>query len=505
MSVKQQQKTFDECHKVCDILITMSRASVLIVDDDREFAGKLASALEGLFDVDACHSEAGFHERFAIGSYDLLMMDMRLKTDREGLNLLKEALARDPLQAAIVMTAYADTHSHADAIGSGALTYLDKRAFSPALIARTVEAFIEQGVLKRRLAAAERQLAVAEHQETIGTSQAIKDVIEQVRQAAEIADAPVTLMGESGSGRELAARTLHRQSRRRVEGPFVKVTFGRCRDVEPAVALLGAVQFLARGRARESKGWIDEAKGGVLYLEGLENLDEAGSAAVEQLLETRRFKRVGGSDELTADVQILLSLDAGDAAVWNTFRAAVSAGGGIEIRIPALRERRGDIAPIAQYILEQFYRLGRTRIRSLRTSSLTALESHSWPGNVRELRSAIEYAAVRADADNAREIGPEHLPLAAVGEPALPATGPSAFDYQVYLARAELGLIEAAIERFETTKKVWLAERLGYNDRFSFARRIQKIFRLYPRLREEFTGVSALFGETGHRKGKRHE
>src|ERR1035437_5232252 len=129
----------------------MKRPQVLIVDDDRDYAAKLAGALEGLFEIETCHSESDFRERFAVGRYDLLIMDMRLEKDREGLTLLKEVVAQDPLQAAIVMTAYADTETYTDALESGALTYLDKREFSPALIARTVDAIVRQNKLRKRM------------------------------------------------------------------------------------------------------------------------------------------------------------------------------------------------------------------------------------------------------------------------------------------------------------------------------------------------------------------
>jgi len=471
----------------------MRKSHVIIIDDDEEFAKNLAGALGGLFRIELCHSEADFRERFASGRYDLLMMDIRLKSNREGLDLLKEVLARDPLQAAVVMTAYADTETYADALASGALTYLDKRAFSPMLIARTVEALVAQGALRRRLAVAERLLAASEHYEMIGFSDGIKAVGERLRRAAEDGDVPVLFLGEPGSGRQLAARTLHRWNRRRSEGPFIVASCEHAAATKPATALFGGVQSLGEKNILDSRGWVDDAKGGVLYLNGLGGLDANEISAVAELIETSLFKRNGGTHRLEADMQIVVALRSDKVSVPNAIRTALAARGGLEIRIPALRERREDISLIAQYTLQQAYRLGRTQVRSFRGAALAALESQVWPGNVRELKSAIEYAAIRADATAAHEIGPEHLPMPTTQGPAVPTTSPSVFDYQVNLARAEVGLVESTIDRFEITKKSWLGERLGYNDRFAFSRRVVKAFTGYPQLRDEFPRTAALF------------
>jgi DNA-binding NtrC family response regulator len=484
----------------------MSRPQILIIDDDKVFAKKLADALGGLFQIELCHSEVEFKERFAVGCYDLLMIDMRLKSDREGLTLLKESLARDPLQAAVVMTAYADTETYADALGSGALTYLDKQAFSPALIARTVEALVAQGVLRRRLAVAERQLAVSEHQEMIGFSDSIKIVGEQLRQAAEDGDIPVLILGEMGSGRQLAARTLHRWNRRRAEGPFVIASCKRAVASKPAKTLFGGIQSLKDEGVRVSKGLIDDAKGGVLYLDELGELDVKEISAVTELIQTRLFKRNGGTHWLEADTQIVVVHRSNTTPIPDKIRRALAMRGCIEIQIPALCERREDIPLIAQYTLQQAYRFGRTQVRSFRGAALVALESHMWPGNVRELRSAIEYAAIRADADTVSEIRPEHLPMGTVDGLLMSTKVHSALNYQVNLARAELGLVESAIKLFEITKKSWLAERLGYNDRFAFSRRLVKALMCHPQLRKDFPLTAALFenekSDRSFRKGE---
>jgi DNA-binding NtrC family response regulator len=473
----------------------MLRPFILIVEDDRTFATKLTNALEGLFRVETCHSEKEFRDRFVVGRYDLMLMDMRLRQGQEGLDLLKESLAQDPLQAAIVMTAYADTNSYADAISAGALTYLDKRDFSPALIARTVEAIVEQSVLRRRLATAEQRLEASEPLEIIGISPGIKASGEAIRRAAEDGDIPVLIMGEPGSGRELAARNIHSLSRRREEGPFIHAACARFKDRDAATAMFGTFHNLKDGHNRDSKGWIDEAKGGVLFADGLNALDVSCVAMLVQLIETGNFMRAGGTHVLESGVQVILSVTVTEieSPVVDELRAVVRSRGGVEVRVPPLRERMDDVSLLAQYTLHRLFRLGQTHARSFRGAALAALEAQPWPGNVRELLSAIEYAAVRADATGSPEIGAEHIPLLDVDVTAVRGTGIAALDYKVHLARAELGLVESAIERFETTKKEDLWKRLHYNDRFAFSRRLRKALAAYPRLQGEFPRTAALF------------
>ena len=465
----------------------MSRATILIVDDDTVYAGKLCRALEGVFHVETCHSQAEFRNHFSAGRYDLLIMDMRLEQDREGLVLLREALADDPLQAAIVMTAYADMETYTDALEAGAMTYLDKAEFSPALIARTVEAIVGQGRMRRRVSDLENRLERAEPLEVIGASLAIRRVRDELRHAAE-ADSVVVLVGEPGAGKELAARNIHRLSRRRAEGSFVHATCGRLRREEIARRMFGP-QGLERGRTAVPKGWIEEARGGVLFIDGVEGLDVVAWRRLIGLIAPRAGVSPGGERRGGVDAQLVIATTLGTE---RTIQELAGKSGVVRIDIPPLRQHPEDIALIAQYTVQNLHRDGRTQARALRGAALSVLESMPWPGNIRELKSAVTYAAIRADAAGEREIGPEHLPMGGADLPAAQANGLHPGGYQEHLARAELALVESAIEAFGITKKADLAMRLGYNDRFVFARRIRKCLTSYPQLWKEFPKTAGM-------------
>lgn len=469
-------------HAPSDITIHVQKARILIIDDDEAYAGKLARALEGSIQIEICPSESDFRKQFVPGRYDLLIVDMRLEKDREGLSILHEAMNADPMQAAIVMTAYADMETYADALEAGAMTYLDKAEFSPALIARTVDAIIEQARLRRRMNVLEERIRASDPLEIIGASPAMRRVRDGVRRAAE-SDTNAILLGGPGSGKEHAARNIHRLNRRRMEGPFIRAACGRGLREDLTACLFGQVPGLGKQNAATSRGWIVEAQAGVLFLDGIEGLEDAAWAAIRSLMESHRCKHPLNGLTIEVDAQIIVADRPGCSRIERDLAKAKQA---VRVAIPDLCEHIEDIAILAQYVLHELYREGRTRTRSLRSATLAVIERQSWPGNVRELQSAIAYAAVRADAAGEREIGPEHLPANAGvtgGDISISVQG---FDYQRHLALAEMKLVEEALETFGMLTKADLARRLGYNDRFVFVRRIKKCLAAYPDSTIEF-------------------
>ena len=439
----------------------MPRPRILIVDDDPGFSGRLADALMGLFAVEQCHSEAEYQSLFRPGRFDLLIMDMRLNKGHEGLNLLREALEADPLQTAIVMTAYADVETYTDALEAGALTYLDKKEFSPSLIARTVEAIIEQARMRRKVAELEERLRSSEPMELIGGSSVMRGIREAAIEAADL-DAPVAIIGEPGTGKELVARNIHRLNPKRRDQAFA---------VFPRDCYQSADQFMA-----------SKSLGGVLFVKEAQRLD---GRAWTSLLD--RVKRASGGPK---DIpQLIVAGTPGSPRVEKEFDGSL---GTLRIEVSPLREHTEDIALIAQYALQSLHRQGNTHARSLRSTAIRLLEQMPWPGNVRELQLAIAYASSRADAERRTEIDPKDFPFAG-SQLAQDEIRPlQMVNYKQHLARSELALVEAAIETFDETRQNELSEKLGYNDRYVFMRRIRKHFALYPGLCGEFYRTAEL-------------
>ncbi len=492
MVTNSRKNLFDFLNISCDKNVTMQKEQLLIVDDDIEFAEKLAKALIGLYNVAICHSVDEFHQKFAVGKFDLIIMDMRLEKEKEGLLLLKQVLNQDPMQAAIVMTAYADMESYADALESGAITYLDKNEFSAPLIARMVETILQQSNLQKRMIVLEQRLETIEPLEIIGASEKIVAVREQIRKAAEDGDVHVLITGAPGTGKKLAANNIHRISRRRSKGPFLCVSFRQTPQLSVLEQLFGKKSKEGHKTYIESKGYVDLAKGGILVIDDLNSLDRAVQTSLLEFLESGRFTRVGGERQIAADIQVVFvcstsALSSNDEVFRENL---VGRLGGIDIRIPSLNKRPKDIPLIARYILQNLYRHGRTQARSFRSSAMQSLKSLLWPGNVRELKISVEYASILADASNDREIGIEHLPM---------NTSPSQsdnqtpVDYQLHLVRSELALVEKVIEQFGITKKWEIAEKLRYPNRFTFSRRMQRNLNVYPQALSEFPRTTNLF------------
>lgn len=169
------------------------------------------------------------------------------------------------------------------------------------------------------------------------------------------------------------------------------------------------------------------------------------------------------------------------------------------LRIPPLRDRREDIPLLAAHFLQQQRSTGQTTARGLSSAVIARLESHSWPGNVRELRHVVEHAALQATLSARVEVGLEHLPFSlASTRPASPASHSSATasgNYRLTLARAELALVEETIVQRGLRQKTALAKALGYTDRFTFARRLEKALNDFPMLVTDFPSVAQLFAK----------
>ncbi|MFW6151959.1 MAG: sigma-54-dependent transcriptional regulator [Verrucomicrobiota bacterium] len=472
---------------------------VLIVEDDAKYAQKLAAALAGLFAVEICRSEKEFHRTFTIGRYDLLVVDMRLEKDREGLILLRETLTKDPLQPAIVITAYADIDTYAQALEAGALTYLDKKEFSPSLIARTVSALVREGRLRRKLNAVQREADAAQPIEIVGASEPIRKLRTQLNSIAGADSSPVLILGENGTGKELAAQNIHRLNAKRCDSPFLTVRPGLLSNEESA-----DTEFFGKNSRRSDQaqaGRLGHAEGGVLLIKQADKLPAATLSSVLSATGHGSYVQTGTRSKVPCDVQLVLTCCTGMKRE-DAMRKMASDVNAALVEMPPLRDIVEDIPLLAQHFLQQFYRRGFALSRSLRSSVIDIFESISWKGNIKELKGMLQVAAIRASAAGSSEIAPEHIqPGLSESEEPLPLLALPT-DYQRYLAKAEVAMVEAAIERLETTTKRKLAAQLGYNDRFTFSRRLKRALSTFPALSEEFPSVSEIF-DTGNRgKGK---
>jgi len=482
----------------------MFKSRILVVDDDVKFANRVRDVLQGIYNIILCHSVKEFHKIFPTDRFALIILDMRLESEKEGLDLLREILRHDPLQAVIIATAYPDTESYLEAIQAGALTFLDKHEFSPALIARTVESILRQSDLQKRVHILERRLDAADPIEIIGASPAVVFLRERIREAVET-DAPLVLVrGETGTGKTLAARNIHRMSRRRAKHPFVAITLSATLTGSMKEELYELNRKALNKETKNISGLLEEIGSGVIYLDEISELDISEQKRLLSAIDTGVFVSSNGRHDVKIQAQVVASttqtLDnlCAKGVFRQDLRERLKA---FEIVAQPLREHKEDIPLLAQYFLQILFRRRCTTARTFREEALRAFELYSWPGNVRELKIVVEYAGLQAVINREGEVGIEHLPMNLIETGSRRNTAIVANNYLLHIARAEIELVDSAIHRFGTIGKAELARRLHYNDRFVFTRRIRRNFSQFSELAWEFPELASLFSA----KGRKHE
>ena len=231
--------------------------------------------------------------------------------------------------------------------------------------------------------------------ELVGADAGLRDVVRQVEQVAPTG-APVLLLGETGSGKDVVARAIHRRSAR-AAGPLLRVNCGAIASGLVDSELFGHERGSFTGAAAQRLGWFERADGGTLFLDEIGELPLAAQVRLLRVLQDGTFERVGGAEPLRVDVRVI-------AATHRDLAQMVRAGAFREdlwyrihvfaIRLPPLRQRRGDIAPLAAHFAAHAgARLGAAHL-AITAADAALLESYDWPGNVRELAAVIERAAI---------------------------------------------------------------------------------------------------------------
>jgi len=373
----------------------MPGETILFIEDDdsgRELGlynlRKAGWAVEG-----AADGEAGLAlftpERHALVITDLKMPGIG------GLELLLRVKARSPETPVLVITAYGDIELAVAAMKAGAFDFLGKPFHRDHLVL-TVQKALE----RRRMGQEIEQL----RRTAAGVERTIVHASAAMARALEIADrvatsaAPVLITGESGTGKELVARRIHARSRR-ASGPFVAVNCAAIPGELLESELFGHVRGAFTGAVRDRPGRFRQAAGGTLFLDEIAELPLPLQAKLLRVLETRRVTPVGGEAEVVIDVRVV-------AATHQPLEALVAAGrfrgdlyhrlSALEIHLPALRQRRADIAALLEHFAgELALELGRPV--ALTPAAVAAATAHDWPGNIRELRNALLRAAAAGD------------------------------------------------------------------------------------------------------------
>jgi DNA-binding NtrC family response regulator len=370
---------------------------ILVVDDEPDMVENCARILRRAGHECLTATDA----REALGLVeterpDLLLTDLKMP-GLDGMELLRRAHEMDPALPVILITAFATIEAAVAAVKEGAFDFLPKN-----FTVDQLRVAVERGLRERALQLENRNLRAQLTrtfglENIVGTSPAMARVFELVKKAAR-SDANILVVGESGTGKELVARALHANSARAPQ-PFVPVDCASLPEQLLESELFGHEKGAFTGAVRAKRGLIEADDRGTLFLDEIGELPLALQAKLLRTLQERQVRRVGGTALLDVDVRLV-------SATNRDLRASVGKGqfrddlfyrvNVIEIRLPPLRERAGDVRLLAQTFLARY---GGDRIRGFEAGALAALEVHSWPGNVRELQNVIERACALADGD----------------------------------------------------------------------------------------------------------
>jgi DNA-binding NtrC family response regulator len=383
---------------------TAGAPKVLVADDQPDVREALRLLLKGEgYAIETAASPAAVLAAVQARDFDAVLLDLNYARDtttgREGLALVSELQGIDPTLPTVVMTAWGSVEKAVEAMRRGARDFIEKPWDNARLLA-TLRTQVELGRAlrqSRRLESENRLLRADGAPDLIARSPAMRPVLQLVERVAA-SDANVLITGEHGTGKEVVARRLHAASPRAGK-PMVAVNLGGLSEGLFESEMFGHVKGAFTDARTDRIGRFELAEGGTLLLDEIGTLQPRQQAKLLRVLETGEVERVGASRPRRIDVRILsaTNADLGAEVEAGRFREDLLFRlNTIEIRLPPLRDRREDLAPLAEHFLRRYAARYRKPIAGLDPEALAALESHAWPGNVRELDHALERAVLMA-------------------------------------------------------------------------------------------------------------
>jgi two-component system response regulator AtoC len=385
------------------------KPTLLIVDDEKTTREGLRAALEDRYDVYIAEDAQAAMGLLEGENFDVMLTDFRLPNE-DGMKLIARAKSLSKPPICILMTAYGSEELAVDAMKRGADDYIAKGRLQIDELEMRIARALKQQTLEVENVSLRKQLDSRFGLENIiGESPVMKEIFEIVQQVAPTR-ATILLGGESGTGKEVIAKAIHQLSPR-AKQPMVTVHCAALSATLLESELFGHERGAFTGAHERRTGRFEQAQGGTLFLDEIGEIDASIQVKLLRFLGERTFERVGSNKTLTADVRLIAATNknleelvkAGKFREDLFFRLRV-----VEINLPPLRERTGDIPLLAQKFLREFAAENGKSVNDFTADALQALLNHPWPGNVRELRTAIEHAVVlcRGEKISARDLPP---------------------------------------------------------------------------------------------------
>jgi two-component system, NtrC family, nitrogen regulation response regulator NtrX len=376
---------------------------ILVVDDEKGVREALKQVLEfeGI-EVQACASGLDALHAYAEFRPHLVFLDVKMQ-GMDGLEVLKRLRELDPHAQVVMVSGHGTIQTAVEATQLGAYDFLEKPLDTDRILLtlRNALQHVELAVENVRLRA-----EVEAQYEIVGSSKAIKGVIERIERVAPT-PARVLITGENGTGKELVARAIHQLSHR-VRGPFVEVNCAAIPAELIESELFGHLKGSFTGAVADRPGKFELADGGTLFLDEVGDMSLSAQAKVLRALQEGVISRVGSGKPMQVDVRVV-------AATNKTLEQEIAAGrfredllyrlNVVPIEVPPLRARRGDIPQLVRYFTEQLSGKGRAGLkpREFEPEALKRLAAHDWPGNIRELRNAVERLLILSPGESVTE------------------------------------------------------------------------------------------------------
>jgi len=372
----------------------VASARILIVDDEQLVRWSLNERLTAAgYDVFEAGLAADALERIGSADIDLVLLDFKLP-DGDGLSVLKKIKEASPEIQVILMTGYSSIETAVEAMKLGAYHYVNK-PFNLDEVEMLVQKALETSQLRREV----RALRSSQGREysfdaIIGQSPAMQAIKALLARVAKSPASTVLLTGATGTGKDLAAKSIHYNSDR-ARRSFVNITMSALPEQLLESELFGHERGAFTDARQQKRGLLETADGGTVFLDEIGEMTPGLQAKLLRFLEEKTFKRVGGLQDVRVDVRVI-------AATNRNLEQEVSNGKFREdlfyrlqvmpIALPPLRERHGDIPLLASFYVDLFNREFKRHVRGVSPEGMHMLESYQWPGNIREMRNAIERA-----------------------------------------------------------------------------------------------------------------
>lgn len=382
---------------------------ILVAEDERNLREGIAEAFRDA-GHDVTEAADGQQALTALEQqmFDLVITDYKMPFS-DGLEVLRRVRMINDVTPVIMVTAYGTVEGAVQAMRFGAFDYIQKPFNLEELELKAQRAF-EHRRLVSRLQEFDRREVVGQFDNIVGESSVMRRIFDVVGKVAP-SNATVLILGETGTGKELIAEAIHRNSQRK-DGPFVKINCAALPENLLESELFGHERGAFTGADRQRIGRFELANEGTLFLDEIGTMSPGTQAKVLRVLQEREFERLGGTRTIKADVRVI-------AATNRNLEEAISSGGFREdlyyrlnvvtINMPPLRDRKEDIIPLATFFRQRFADDLKKLVRGFSPAALRLLTRHNWPGNIRELENTIERAVLMADTDI---IEPKDLTLA---------------------------------------------------------------------------------------------